>query len=71
MSFLRKTRACCLPIFGIVEGVHESMVHEIFVGDVEAFLSSLKSQGDALWAKFSTWNGYRGGLVSAGGSAGR
>ncbi|WP_395719147.1 tyrosine-type recombinase/integrase [Prosthecobacter sp.] len=46
------------------EAERECMVHEISTGDVEAFLSGLKSKDGAHRAKFSTWNGYRADLSS-------
>lgn len=46
------------------DAAQEGMVHEISTGDVEAFLSSLKSKDGVHRAKFSTWNGYRADLSS-------
>jgi integrase len=46
------------------EAERECMVHEISTGDVEAFLSGLKSKDGVHRAKFSTWNGYRADLSS-------
>ncbi|MEZ5384986.1 MAG: phage integrase N-terminal SAM-like domain-containing protein [Prosthecobacter sp.] len=46
------------------QGEREAMVHEISTGDVEAFLSGLRSKDGVHRAKFSTWNGYRADLSS-------